>query len=52
MATKRFRNGRWEYVVKRKALLPKPPYLSFDTEAEGDAYVRRLEHQLDAGIVP
>jgi integrase len=27
-------------------------YLTFDTESEGDAYVRRLETLLDKGIVP
>jgi len=53
MATKRKRaTGHWEYVVRRKALLPKPLYLTFDTEAEGDAYVARLEAQLDRNIVP
>lgn len=52
MATKRLRGSTWEYVVKRKGLLIKPIYLSFTSEAEGDEYVRRLEAQLDAGIVP
>jgi integrase len=51
MATKRMRNGRWHYVVRR-ASLPKPVYLSFDTEEEGDAYVARVEKLLDHGIVP
>ncbi len=52
MATKREKNGRWEYVVKRKALLPKPLYYTFDDEAEGDAFVAKLEALLDKGIVP
>lgn len=52
MATKREKNGRWEYVVKRKALLPKPLYYTFDYEAEGDAFVAKLEALLDKGIVP
>lgn len=52
MATKRLRGSTWEYVVKRSALLPKPIYLRFESEAEGDEYVRRLEALLDAGIVP
>jgi integrase len=33
-------------------VLPRPLYLSFDDEAEGDAYVRRLEAQLDRGVLP
>lgn len=52
MATKRLRGNTWEYVVKRKGLLTKPIYLSFTNEAEGDEYVRRLEAQLDAGVIP
>ncbi len=52
MATKRQRNGKWEFVVKRSGLLPKPIYLTFDDEAEGDAYVRRVEQLLDRGVVP
>ncbi len=53
MASKRKRStGSWEYVVKRKGLLPKPINLTFDTEEEGDAYVAHLEKLLDAGIVP
>ena len=53
MATKRKRSGgSWEYVVRRKNMLPKPIYLSFDDEAEGDAYVAKLETLLDAGVVP
>ncbi|MDN0073992.1 hypothetical protein QU481_03695 [Crenobacter sp. SG2303] len=39
MATKRQRpSGSWEFIVRRKGLLPKPSYLTFETEAEGDAY--------------
>ncbi|MGV8959244.1 MAG: site-specific integrase [Stenotrophomonas sp.] len=52
MATKRLRNGKWEYVIKRAALLPRPIYLTFDDEDEGDAYVRRTEQLLDRGVVP
>lgn len=52
MATKRKRGNRWEYRIPRKGLLPKPLYLSFTTEAEGDEYVRRLERLLDTGHVP
>jgi len=52
MATKRHRGGRWHYTVRRAALLPKPLYLSFASEAEGDVYVARLEALLDQGVVP
>lgn len=52
MATKRKRGDRWEFTVKRKKLLDKPVSMTFDSEAEGDAYCARLEQQLDAGIIP
>lgn len=52
MATKRQKGKKWEYIVKRAKLLPKPVYLVFDSEEEGDAYVARLESLLDRGIVP
>lgn len=52
MATKRRRGDAWQYIVKRAGLLPRPLYLTFDDEAEGDAYVRRLEAQLDRGVLP
>lgn len=53
MATKRrSKSGNWEFIVKRSKLLPKPIYLTFTDETEGDTYVRRLEQLLDAGIVP
>ena len=52
MATKRQRGNTWHYTVRRAKLLPQPIYLSFESEAEGDEYVRRLEALLDRGIVP
>lgn len=52
MATKRIKGSKWEYVVKRAKLLPKPLYFVFDNEAEGDAYVAALEALLDKGVVP
>jgi len=52
MATKRKRGNSWTYILKRKGLLPKPLYLTFNDEAEGDDYVGRVERLLDAGIVP
>lgn len=52
MATKRRRGAAWHYTVRRAGLLPQPIYLSFPIEAEGDAYVRKLEALLDRGVVP
>lgn len=53
MAGKRqTRTGKWEYVFKRKGVLDKPLYLTFDDEEEGDNYAIRLEKLLEQGIVP
>jgi integrase len=53
MATKRRRgSGSWEFIVKRKGLLPKPISLTFNSEEEGDDYCRKLEKLLDAGVIP
>ncbi len=52
MATKRRRGDRWEYTIRRRGVLPKPLYLRFDTEEEGDRYCARMEALLDRGIVP
>ena len=52
MATKRKRGSSWEFVVRRKGLLPKPLYLTFASEEEGDRYVTKLEALLDRGVVP
>ncbi len=52
VATKRKRGASWYYTVRRKNLLPKPIYLTFDSEKEGDQFVARLEKDLDNGIVP
>lgn len=52
MATKVKRGASWAYTIKRKSILPKPIYISFEDEAKGDAYVAHLEKLLDAGIVP
>ena len=53
MATYRERkNGTFEFVVRRKRLLPKPIYLTFATVAQGKAYCDKLEKMLDAGVVP
>ncbi len=38
-------------VSQAQGLLPKPVTLTFDTEAEGDAYCAHLEKLLDAGGV-
>jgi integrase len=52
MATKRKKGPVWEYTVRRAGVLPRPAYLRFADEREGDEYVRRLEALLDRGIVP
>lgn len=52
MATKRKRGDKWEFRVRRNGLLPKPIYLTFTSEHEGDEYVARLEALLDRGVVP
>lgn len=51
MASKRFRNNVWEYVIKRAGVLDKPRYFTFDSEEEGDAFCAHLEAFLDKGIV-
>jgi integrase len=52
MATKRQRGNTWEFVVRRRGVLDRPLYLTFDDPAEGDAYCARLEAMLDRGIIP
>ncbi|QOD81656.1 site-specific integrase [Chromobacterium haemolyticum] len=53
MATKRQRpSGSWEFIVRRKGVLPRPVSLTFEREEEGDNYCARLEALLDRGIVP
>lgn len=53
MASKRQRSsGSWEYVIKRKGVLPKPLSITYNTEAEGDREVARIEAMLDRGVVP
>lgn len=52
MPAKRKRKTSWEFVVRRKGVLPRPLYLTFADEAEGDAYCQRLEALLDRGFVP
>jgi hypothetical protein len=52
MATHRRRGKSWHFVVRRKHLLPKPLYLTFASEEEGKAYVKKLEALLDRGIIP
>ena len=49
---KRFANGTWQYVFKKKGVLDKPLYLTFSTEAEGDEYAAKLEALLARGIIP
>ena len=49
---KKFPNGTIQYTFKRKGLLDKPLYVTFDDEAQGDAYAKRLDALLDRGIIP
>jgi len=49
---KQFPNGTWQYVFKRAGVLEKPLYLTFASEAEGDAYAAKLDALLARGIVP
>lgn len=49
---KQFPNGTWQFTFKKAGVLEKPIYLTFNTEAEGDEYARKLEALLDKGIVP
>lgn len=52
MATKRLRGNSWQFIVKRAGVLDKPLTFTFKDEADGDEYCRKLEAQLDRGIVP
>lgn len=52
MSSKRLRGSGWEFVFKHAGVLDKPLYLTFETEAEGDEYSRKLEALLDRGVVP
>jgi integrase len=52
VATVRQRGRTFHYVVRKKGVLPRPVYLTFDNREEGDAYVKHLEALLDKGIVP
>lgn len=52
MASKRQRGEHWEYTFKKVGVLPRPLYLTFKTEEEGDAYAAKLEQLLERGIVP
>jgi integrase len=44
--------GSWEVVIRRKGILNKAHYATADTEAEAVAYAKRIEGQLDQGIMP
>lgn len=52
MATSRQRGDRFEFCIRRKGVLPKPVWLSFKTQEEGDTYCARIERLLDAGVIP
>src|ERR1035437_7875415 len=52
MASKRQRGDAWEFTIKRAKVLPRAVVITFRSEAEGDAWCRRVEYALDAGIIP
>ena len=52
MATCRKRGTRFEFCIRRRGVLPKPVWLSFPTQEEGEAYCARIERLLDSGVVP
>ena len=52
MEFRRQRGDKWEFTFKRAGVLEKPLYLTFNTEAEGDAFAVKLNALLDKGIVP
>jgi len=53
MAGRRQRkNGSWEFIFKRKGVLPDPVYVTFNSEEEGDRYAQRAEAMLDEGVIP
>lgn len=53
MATKRQRaSGSWEYKFQNKSLLPKPVYMTFLSQNQGDRFARYIDGMLQAGIVP
>lgn len=45
-------SGSWEVVIRRKGVLKRVHYASADTEADALVYARRIEGQLDQGIMP
>lgn len=49
---KRQRGSKWEFVFKKAGVLPKPLYIKFDTEEDGDRYAAKLLPLLERGIVP
>lgn len=53
MATIRQRgSGSWEIIIRRKGVLPKAHYATADTQADAVAYAKRIEGQLDQGVMP
>lgn len=45
-------SGSWEIIIRRSKMLPKLHYATADTEADAIAYAKRIEGQLDQGILP
>lgn len=44
--------GNWEVIIRRKGILKRVHYASAGTEVDDVAYARRIEGQLDQGIMP
>lgn len=52
MPTIRQKGSRWEAIVRRKGVLPRPLSLYFDSRTAAVEYCTRLEGLLDLGIIP
>ena len=46
------KSGTWEFIIKRKNLLPRPISLRFSTKEEGERYCAQAEALFDRGIIP
>jgi integrase len=45
-------SGSWEIIIRRKGILPKAHYATADSVADAVTYAKRIEGQLDQGILP
>lgn len=51
MASITARGTKWQVRIKHK-LLPRPLFVTFDSEPQAEAYARHIEAVLDSGVVP